>query len=160
VKSGFLPNLSGGLKTIEATLTLNDSARFEDRWVYLKRLRSRCVWTEGVADIVYLPVAHGEGKFVAKDHGVLKNLRKNHQVVFEYADENGKRRGYPYNPNGSVENIAGICDKSGRIFGLMPHPERHINNQQHPRWTRRPLRKRGDGFRVFENGVLFAKKYL
>jgi len=159
VKSGLLPNLSGD-GTIETTLTLNDSAKFEDRWVYLKRVQSRCVWTKSVEDIIYLPVAHGEGKFIPKDKKVLARLKREGMIVLEYTDENGRRKGFPYNPNGSVENIAGICDKTGRIFGLMPHPERHINYLQHPRWTRQKSGPRGDGFAIFKNGVDFARKHL
>ena len=166
VKSGLLPNIAGNFKTIESTLTLNDSAKFEDRWVYLKRITNHerrttnCVWTQGVDKIIYLPVAHGEGKFIPKDKKVLEYLKKNGMIVFEYTDENGKRKGYPFNPNGSVENIAGICDKTGRIFGLMPHPERHISYLQHPRWTRNTYRGEGDGFAIFENGVQFCRNSL
>ena len=166
VKSGLLPNLSGG-ETVEATLTLNDSAKFEDRWVYLKNVQRtaysvqrKCVWTQNLPDIIYLPVAHGEGKFIPKDKKILTELKKEGLIVFEYADENGKSKGFPYNPNGSVENIAALCDKTGRIFGLMPHPERHISYLQHPRWTREKNRGRGDGFAIFKNGVDFAKKHL
>ncbi|MDP2928495.1 MAG: phosphoribosylformylglycinamidine synthase I [Candidatus Omnitrophota bacterium] len=165
VKSGLLPNLSGDFKTIETTLTLNDSAKFEDRWVYLKkskeqRAKGKCIWTQNLPDIIYLPVAHGEGKFIPGDKKILTELKREGLVVFEYADEKGKSGGFPHNPNGSVENIAGICDKTGRIFGLMPHPERHISYLQHPRWTRGKNRGRGDGFAIFKNGVDFAKKHL
>ncbi|MCX5665788.1 MAG: phosphoribosylformylglycinamidine synthase I [Candidatus Omnitrophica bacterium] len=166
VKSGLLPNLSGDFKTIETTLTLNDSAKFEDRWVYLKKsqchnvTKSHCVWTERIKGTIYLPVAHGEGKFIPKDKKILAQLKRNGLIVFEYADEDGKRKGFPYNPNGSVENIAGICDKTGRIFGLMPHPERHISYLQHPRWTRQTKREKGDGLAIFKSGVDFARKHL
>lgn len=168
VKSGLLPNISGDFKTVETTLTLNDSAKFEDRWVYLKILQSKylkrrptkCVWTHGINDIIYLPVAHGEGKFIPKDKKILEYLKKEGMIVFEYVDENGNKKGYPCNPNGSVENIAGICDRTGRIFGLMPHPERHISYLQHPRWTRSNYRGKGDGFTIFKNGVDFCKKHL
>jgi len=167
VKSGLLPNLSGDFRTIESTLTLNDSDKFEDRWVYLKRPKTKdqrpktkCVWTEGIEDIIYLPVAHGEGKFIPQDKEILGKLKKEGMVVFEYVDEKGRRAGYPYNPNGSVENIAGICDRTGRIFGLMPHPERHLSSSHHPYWTRNKKAGSGDGFAIFKNGVDFAKKYL
>lgn len=157
VKSGLLPNLSGDFKTIETTLTLNDSAKFEDRWVYLNKVKSNCAWTSGVKDIIYLPIAHGEGKFIPKDDRVLSDLKKKGLVVFEYADEKGRKKGFPYNPNGSVENIAGICDRTGRILGLMPHPERHLSFLQHPRWTRQKNASRGDGFAIFKSGVDFFK---
>ena len=167
VKAGLLPNLSGSFSTIEVTLTVNDSDKFEDRWVYLKSHESqvishKCVWTKGIGGIIELPVAHGEGKFIPRDKDVLTQLKKENLIVFEYVDENGMRKGYPYNPNGSVENIAGICDRTGRIFGLMPHPERHITSFQHPCWTRnrRSNHVEGDGIVIFKNGVDFAKKYL
>ena len=160
VKSGLLPNIAGDFRSIEATLTINDSDKFEDRWIYLKKVHSKCVWTRGMAEIVHLPIAHGEGKFIPRDAKILKKLKDNGQIVFEYTDEKGGRAGYPHNPNGSVEAIAGICDPTGRVFGLMPHPERHISPYQHPRWTRMRVRKEGDGLLVFRNGVDFAKKNL
>lgn len=162
VKAGLLPNLSGAFQTIESTLTLNDSDKFEDRWVCLKRpgAKSRCVWTAGIHATIELPVAHGEGKFIPKDRAVLAELKRDGLIVFEYVDASGRRAGYPACPNGSVENIAGICDPTGRIFGLMPHPERHIDRYQHPCWTRRKTKEEGDGFAIFRNGVAFAKKHL
>ena len=115
-----------------------------------------------IIKVIHLPVAHGEGKFIPRDKNVLKKLKEGGLIVFEYVDQRGKRAGYPYNPNGSIENIAGICDKSGRIFGLMPHPERHISLYQHPSWTRSKKgdSEEGDGLKIFENGVNFVKKYL
>lgn len=163
VKAGLLPNLDGSFESIEATLSLNDSAKFEDRWVYLKnrssgeRRQERCIWTKGIEDIIYLPVAHGEGKFIPKNDVVLKKLKEDGQIVFTYCDEKGDRGGYPCNPNGSIDNIAGICDKTGRVFGLMPHPERHICHSQHPYWTRLPKKTEGDGLKIFRNGVEFMK---
>jgi phosphoribosylformylglycinamidine synthase len=169
VKSGLLPNIAGDFRTVEATLTLNDSDKFEDRWVYLKRAkgkgsRVKCVWTEDIDDIIYLPVAHGEGKFIPRDAAALKKLKSEGLIAFEYVDDKGSKAGYPCNPNGAVENIAGVCDPTGRILGLMPHPERHIDRYQHPSWTRMPGKKmsngEGDGLKIFRNGVDFAKKYL
>ncbi len=162
VKAGLLPDLAGDYQTIEATLTLNDSNKFEDRWVYLKNSRAKCVWTNAIDKIMQLPVAHGEGKFIPKNKAVLEQLKKKGLIVFEYVNEFGRSAGYPDNPNGSVENIAGICNTTGRIFGLMPHPERHINFYQNPRWTRDRKAKNGegDGLAIFRNGVNFAKKYL
>ena len=102
---------------------------------------------------MYLPVAHAEGKVVA-DPEVLPRLN----VVLTYTDEQGNSQaGYPYNPNGSAGNIAGICDASGRVFALMPHPERHIRGTQHPQWTRLGAREYGDGFPVFLNAVKWAQ---
>jgi len=174
VKAGLLPNLTGDFKTIEATLTLNDSNKFEDRWVYLKNAKRReqetgnrkqetkCVWTKGMGGIIRLPVAHGEGKFVPRDKKILGRLKSDGLVAFEYVDSRGRKCGYPQNPNGAVEGIAGICDPTGRIFGLMPHPERHLSVYQDPEWTRKNIKKeeRGAGFKIFKNGVDFAKKHL
>lgn len=164
VKMGLLPGLAGAEKfKVECSLSLNDSGRFVDRWVYLKRAESekkaiKCVWTEGLADVVYLPIAHAEGKFIPGDKRILKKLKDNGQVIFRYAPAPGTDPTSPYNPNGSVDDIAGICDPSGRVLGMMPHPERHIDYLQHPRW-RRPDEDRslmGIGLKIFKNGVKFA----
>lgn len=165
-KSGFLPG-NANLEQ-EATLTINDSAKFEDRWVYLTtdlRLktqdsRTKCVWTKNLPRLIYLPVAHGEGKFITKDKTVLERLEKNGQIVLQYCNKKGESAGYPYNPNGSEKDIAGICDETGRIFGLMPHPERHSFGWQHPRWMREGLKKEGDGLQIFRNGVEYVRKYV
>jgi phosphoribosylformylglycinamidine synthase I len=145
VKAGILPQSS------PLTLAGNDSGRFECRWVYLRvNENSPCIFTRGISTM-YLPVAHGEGKVVMIEDRMLN-------VALYYADENGNiNAGYPYNPNGSIDDIAGICDASGRIFALMPHPERFVLWSQHPRWTREPARERGDGFRIFLNAVEWAK---
>lgn len=161
VKAGLLPG-NNNLKQ-EATLTVNDLAKFEDCWVYLKSPQStadspqtKCLWTKDLPDIIYLPVAHGEGKFVTKNKAVLERLRENNQIAFQYCDEKGNLLGYPYNPNGSQDNIAGICDETGRILGLMPHPERHVGTCQHPRWEK----GRNHGLLIFKNGVDYARRYL
>jgi phosphoribosylformylglycinamidine synthase subunit PurQ / glutaminase len=163
VKAGLLPG-NDDFKQ-EASLIINNSGKFEDRWVYLKaqsakRKAQKCIWTKNLPEIIYLPVAHGEGKFVTKDKTGMERLKKNKQIVFQYCDERGKSAGYPYNPNGSVEHIAGICDETGRIFGLMPHPERHIKFHQHPRWTGEKHKTEGDGLQIFKNGVEYARKLL
>ncbi len=152
-KMGILPELAMGHPP-QLTLSNNDSNRFECRWVYMKaNPQSPCVFTKGI-DGMYLPVAHGEGKVVAEP-GVLS--LKN--AALYYTDENGNREaGYPWNPNGSLDDIAGICDSSGRVFALMPHPERHIRGTQHPQWTRLGAKKYGDGFQIFLNAVDWAKK--
>ncbi len=165
VKSGLLPGHEDFRQ--EASLIINDSGKFEDRWVYLKTVRSsklvarsKCVWTENLSEIIYLPVAHGEGKFVTKDKSVLERIKRNHQIIFQYCDAEGRKRGYPYNPNGSVEDIAGICDETGRILGLMPHPERHMDKAQHPQSGKVHGSRGGDGLQIFLNGVEYAKKHL
>lgn len=144
VKAGILPGINKG--AIESTLSFNDSGSFIDKWVELEP-GGKCVWTKGLKETIYLPIAHGEGKFIPKNSDILNQLRKNEQIVFKYAD----------NPNGSIDNIAGICDTTGRVLGLMPHPERHILGTQHPRWTREGLKERGDGFAIFKNGVDYVK---
>jgi len=156
VKSGLLPDVKNEFNTIEASLSLNDSAKFEDRWVYLKTEQSHCVWTKNIAQVIYLPVAHAEGKFIPKDNSLLQKLKENNQVVFRYTLPCTKEPAYPWNPNGAIDNIAGICDTTGRIFGLMPHPERHIQYTQHPFWTRLKKRKEGDGLQIFRNAIEFT----
>lgn len=159
VKSGILPGNSNFNQ--ETTLTINDSGKFEDRWVYLKSVSRKCIWTKDLPEIIYLPVAHGEGKFVTKGKSVLEKLKKNRQIVFQYCDKNGCLTGYPFNPNGSVANIAGICDETGRIFGLMPHPERHSFRTQHPQWISLKIKSQeAEGLTIFRNGVEYARKYL
>jgi len=163
VKAGLLPG-NDELKQ-ETSLIINDSGKFEDRWVYLRARGSglksqKCIWTKNLPEIIYLPVAHGEGKFVCQNKAVLERLKKNHQIIFQYCDEKGRLSGYPYNPNGSTENIAGVCDETGRIFGLMPHPERHIGFWQHPRWSGREFKKSGDGLQIFRNAVEYTRKKL
>ncbi len=135
------------------TLTFNDSNKFEDRWVYLRVDSDKSPFIRK-GQVVYFPVAHGEGKFVAKDDATLDAIRANGHVVFRYVDAEGcAGAGYPANPNGSVDDIAGICDATGRVLGLMPHPERHVLPTQHPRWTRGGLKPEGDGMQVFRNAV-------
>jgi len=152
VKAGFLPRLSTDGSPL-VTLTDNDSGKFECRWVHLSvNKESPCVFTGGLESL-YLPVAHAEGKLVASP-GALSDSN----VVFRYTDEQGNTSaGYPANPNGSGDDIAGICDASGHILGLMPHPERHIRGTQHPRWTRLGAREYGDGFPIFGNAVRWAE---
>jgi phosphoribosylformylglycinamidine synthase I len=158
-KAGYLPNLDGNGQQ-EATLAFNDSNRFEDRWVYLKETsRGKCVFTRGIEDIIYLPVAHAEGKFVPRNKKVLTELWKNDQIVLQYVTQESEPAEYPENPNGSIDGIAGVCDPTGRIFGLMPHPERHAHPTHHPRWTREGLRD-PDGLLIFRNGVDFASDAL
>ncbi|MEO0184979.1 MAG: phosphoribosylformylglycinamidine synthase I [candidate division WOR-3 bacterium] len=155
VKAGILPGFDGYFVEQTVSLITNDSERFEDRWVDLKVYPERSVFTKGIKRNITLPVAHAEGKFVVKNKQILKRIEK--QIVFQYVDEKGRLGGYPYNPNGSFMNIAGITDKTGRILGLMPHPERHISYLQHPLHTRKRLDKNGDGFKIFENAVEYFK---
>jgi len=156
VKLGILPEPNKGQLT---TLAFNDSGKFEDRWVYVRvNSGSPCIFTKGIKKM-YLPVRHGEGKFVPKDEKVLEEIKQNNQVVVQYSDKQENLRAYPYNPNGSIENIAGICDKTGRIFGLMPHPEAHFHYTHHPRWARfKKEHEHGHGYQVFKNAVEFTEE--
>ena len=134
VKLGALPNISG-VSSQESTLTFNKSGRFEDRWVFLKPQKSVCKYFEGVS-FIHCPVRHGEGQFVPRDRKMLDALVKAGMVPIKYCDEKlDDSAGYPQNPNGSVENIAGICDPTGKILGLMPHPECSIARTMFPRFT-------------------------
>jgi phosphoribosylformylglycinamidine synthase len=141
-----------------ATLTWNDHGRFEDRWVHLAVDQTPCVFLKGIQRM-YLPMAHAEGKFVAADQTVLDRLQEQGRLAIRYADgsDGGVQQEtlpFPANPNGAQANVAGVCDASGRIFGLMPHPERHIDPTQHPTWTRRHAQpESGDGLAMFKNAV-------
>lgn len=155
-KAGLLPAIDKRYQ--EATLTFNDSNKFEDRWIYLKICSNKSVFIkEENVPTIYLPIAHGEGKFVTKDETTLNKIMSNRQVVFKYINECGEEAGYPWNPGGSIQNIAGICDPTGQILGMMPHPERHVEPTQHPRWTRNGLKEFGDGFLIFRNAVDYVK---
>jgi phosphoribosylformylglycinamidine synthase subunit PurQ / glutaminase len=152
VKTGILPGVKG--KSAQpVTLTNNDSGKFECRWVYLKvNEKSPCVFTKGIRG-VYVPIAHGEGKLVAEP-----DMAEKLNIVVQYVDKNWKTgAGYPDNPNGSINDIAGICDPSGRIFGLMPHPEDFIRWTQHPRWTRESPREDIYGLQMFRNAFNWAQ---
>ncbi len=153
VKSGFLPGNSELKQNV--SLITNDSGKFEDRWVYLKA-SGKSVWTKDISQIIYLPVAHGEGKFILEDKSLLNKLEQNGQIVFKYCTALGEPARYPDNPNGSTQGIAGITDVTGRILGLMPHPERHIFSRQHPRHENLKGKKFGQGLAIFKNGVEYS----
>lgn len=152
VKAGLLP---GGPDAGAATLTHNDSGHFESRWVRLAVRPGACPFlADSGPPVLELPVAHGEGKFLTAEAGALPALEAAGQIVLRYIDETGgPTEDYPANPNGSTGGVAGLCDPTGRIFGLMPHPERHVDALHHPRWTRRGLEHPGDGLRIFRNAV-------
>ncbi len=163
VKMGLLPALDGDHRRQSATLTHNDGGRFEDRWVHLKvDPASPCVFTRGLSG-VYLPVRHGEGKFVAESPQVLERIEAAHLAPLKYSDSGyqAPAMDYPLNPNGAQNAIAGVCDPTGRLFGLMPHPEAYVHRTHHPRWTREPdLPEEGMGLWLFRNAVDFARKEL
>lgn len=154
VKAGFLPDLDGTSRQ-EVTLTYNDSGRFEDRWVRLQRTSDLSVFTHDI-DSLELPVRHGEGKFFCNEE-ILQRLEENNLVVFRYVGRNGEENpGYPYNPNGSIDNTAAICNRQGNVLGIMPHPEGFIFREQHPRWTREEAPEEGLGMRLFRNAVKYV----
>lgn len=160
-KMGLLPALGGDYLSQSATLTFNDGGRFEDRWCTLKvDAESPCVFTRGI-DSLYLPVRHGEGKFVA-DQDVLAAIDRKHLSAVYYCDPETLEptMEYPLNPNGSLAAIAGICDESGRLFGLMPHPEAYVHRTHHPRWTREELPEEGMGLWLYQNAITFIRDEL
>lgn len=161
VKAGLLPGVAlaapDAAPTALVTLTENDSARFECRWVQLgPDPASRCRFTRGITRSIEVPVAHGEGRLVARDAAALDLLRARGLVALRYVTTDGTPVVYPANPNGSLDAIAGICNPQGNVLGLMPHPENAVLPQQHPRWTREPRRATGDGLLIFRNAVQYA----
>jgi len=164
VKTGILPgpiesqpqSTANGAQAV--TITYNDSGKFEDRWVYLEPQAERCVFIEPGRRI-YLPIAHGEGKVVTADEPTLDALIAGGYVAFRYVDADGEEGEYPVNPNGSMASIAGLTDSTGRVLGLMPHPERFVRPTQHPRWTREQ-NVDGDGMTIFNNAVRYVKENL
>jgi len=207
VKLGLLPGCDGDYQTQTATLTHNDSGRFEDRWVHLAaNPSSPCIFTRGLTHL-YLPVRHGEGKFIPRDEAIRARLHREGHVVLQYGTPPGETANsvfageaytsdaaaapaspfapvgannagstafaaasnnfapgassptmsYPDNPNGSVDAIAGICNATGRIFGLMPHPEAFLHRVNHPRWTREDLPDAGQGLALFQNAIAFLR---
>jgi phosphoribosylformylglycinamidine synthase I len=155
VKMGILPGDGSAKSQAGVTITNNDSGKFEDRWVYLAPQSKRCVFIEPGRQI-YLPIAHAEGKVVTRDAATLDELHSGGHVAFKYVDKNGKEGDYPVNPNGSMDSIAGLTDTTGRVLGLMPHPERFIRPTQHPHWSRLKNLD-NDGMTIFNNAVKYIK---
>ncbi len=168
VNIGLLPGFDGDYKRRSVALTYNDCGNFRDQWVYLKvNANSPCVFTKDM-DFMELPVRHGEGKFYSNPES-LERLEENNQIVLQYALSDGSPSSgrFPHNPNGSIKDIAGICDPTGRIFGLMPHPEAFHHFTNHPDWPRIMEMKRRKGLiteskitpgvRIFENAVNFIR---
>ncbi len=182
IKLGMLPATSGKYGEQTATLTFNHSRKFEMRWVKLKILPSVCPAFSGVTEIE-LPVRHGEGRFTvydrfgtaspSKGEETLTRLFKDQQVLGQYVKASSPvlspTQFYPDNPNGSMQAIAGICDPTGRVFGLMPHPEGYLDFQNHPLWHRRadalrrkgePVPGKGPGMQVFHNLATFVEERI
>jgi phosphoribosylformylglycinamidine synthase I len=147
VKSGLLPRLDNQ-PVQQATLTHNTSGLYTDRWVRLEGCPGRCAWIPDEGEIE-LPVAHAEGRFTATAE-TISALDAGGQVALRYHDQD--------NFNGSTDRIAGVCDPSGRVLGLMPHPERFLRWENHPNWTRLPRRREGDGVRLFRSALRHAKE--
>lgn len=159
VKLGMLPAFEGNYTRRDLSLTGNDSGRFEDRWVRLVvDTASVCVFTRGI-ERLYLPVRHGEGKIIARSQADISRLVASHQAPLRYASPADWQptMEYPDNPNGSLEAIAGVCDPTGRVFGMMPHPEAFQDRTNHPRWTREELPEEGAGLAVFKNAATYLR---
>jgi phosphoribosylformylglycinamidine synthase len=169
VNLGLLPGFDCNYQERRVALVCNDSGNFIDTWVKMKvNSESPCVFTRGIS-FMELPVRHGEGKFYASEED-LDRLFGNRQVVMQYCDRGGNeaRNRYPFNPNGSLRDIAGICDSTGRIFGIMPHPEAFNHFTNHPHWTREKERchraktsieaEEGLGIRIFRNAVEYIRE--
>lgn len=166
VNLGLLPGIAGEYTRRSVALIANDCGNFRDQWVRVTiNPDSPCVFTRGM-ETLDMPVRHGEGKFYA-ERETLQTLADDHQVTMQYALPDGRAAdgAFPHNPNGSLADIAGICDSSGRVFGLMPHPEAYNHVTNHPDWTRVHERQKragvvsngqvGAGIRIFENAVAY-----
>jgi phosphoribosylformylglycinamidine synthase len=168
LKAGVLPHGAAGWGKLdpassEATLTWNHNGRYTARWVHLQVSGSRNVFLKGI-DQLDLPIAHAEGRLVPRNGAVIERWRQNGQVALQYAawkDESGNshpvNNRWDSNPNGAADDIAALSDPTGRVLGLMPHPERFIFATQHPHWTRLKREGNGDGLRLFQNGVDYFK---
>jgi phosphoribosylformylglycinamidine synthase len=154
VKSGILPGNSEG----QSTLTFNQQGHFECRWVDLKPVSQKCIWTKDLNENITCPIAHGEGNFQVTELFPFSSFIEQDQIALAYIHADGSSAGgeYPANPNGSMMDIAGICNPQGNVLGLMPHPENHIYTWQHPRHTRGE--RNGSGLKLFENGVKYTKQ--
>lgn len=155
-KMGLIPDCYDNLEQ-EASLIENDSGHFENRWVWLKKGNSNSIWLKDI-DTIYVPVRHGEGKFITKNSDILDKIVANSQIAFQYINphKNNDKVDYPFNPNGSVLNIAGITNKEGNILGLMPHPEAFIFDENHPNWTE-GKKEKFSGLKILENGINYFK---
>ncbi|HEY1375266.1 MAG TPA: phosphoribosylformylglycinamidine synthase subunit PurQ [Gemmataceae bacterium] len=154
LKAGLIvpPDEDGPLATLA-----HNTGRFEDRWTHLRATPGNCVWLKD-CDRLLLPIAHGEGNFVCRKEWILKGLEQSGQLVLRYTKPDGSpAAGYPDNPSGTQGDVAGVCDATGRVLGLMPHPERHVLPTQHPHWTRDGLRDEGDGLKLFRNAVEYVR---
>ena len=149
VKAGLLPGFDGNYRRQDVTLTFNDSGHFQDEWIELRNVnKGLCVFTKGLRQPIHCPINHGEGKFIPSSRKVLARLYEQDQVAFKYTRT----------PNGSTDDIAGICDETGRVFGLMPHCEKNLFSVNDPRSTRLELPAEGEGTAIFRKAFEFVKK--
>jgi phosphoribosylformylglycinamidine synthase I len=155
-KVATLPKERVARNDMAATLTFNAEGHFECRWVNIKPVSETCVWTRDLDEDITCPIAHGEGNFQVNDPSLVSGFQQRDQIALTYTHTNGSTANgeYPFNPNGSLLDIAGICNPAGNVLGLMPHPENHIHTWQHPRHTRGE--NNGNGLKLFENGVAHA----
>ena len=167
VKTDLLPGpLANTLEQGQlCTLAHNTIGRFQDHWVHLQAPQTHCIWTKDlIGKTISLPVAHGEGRFLCASDAVRTALHANGHVALRYTRHDGSAADgeFPHNPNGSTDDIAGICDATGLVFGLMPHPERHINSLQHPTWTSRESRIElpAEGLSIFAGAVSYCRSTL
>lgn len=163
VEIGLLPAVNEVMSEVpKAALETNDSNKFECRPTLLRvEEDSNCIFTRGYqkGETVLYPSAHKEGKFVLDDDISVDEMEKNQQIVFRYTTPEGKKPDYPWNPNGSFDDIAGICNPQGNVLGLMPHPERVFHPYTNPDWTRNEARKeRGDGKSLFESALRYLEE--
>jgi phosphoribosylformylglycinamidine synthase len=161
VKAGILPAIAGTDATQAPAVSIidNDCGMFEDRWCHLQPGTDNCVFINP-GDRIYLPIAHGEGKVVTNTPETLDTLKDNGHIAFRYVDKNGDFGDFPINPNGSMDSIAGLTDSTGRVLGLMPHPERFVRRTQHPHWTRLDDTLKADGITIFDNAVKYVQENL
>ena len=161
VKAGILPGERSEQgeenSTGKSTLTFNAQGHFECRWVSLRPVSQKCLWTKGLSKLIECPIAHGEGNFQVSNPAILSSLATQDQIALGYVhlDDTPANGAYPANPNGSMQDIAGICNPQGNVLGLMPHPENHIHAWQHPQWRRGV--ERNSGLSIFKNGVKYAE---
>ncbi len=151
VKAGILPGFNGNYSEQLTTLTFNDSGHFQDEWITMKNAnKGKCIFTKGI-ETIFCPINHGEGKFIPSGKEVLQRLYDNDQIVFKYKGKN---------PNGSVDDVAGICDETGRVMGLMPHPEKNFTSMNNPLSTRIEMPEEGEGLKIFRNAFDYARKLV
>ncbi len=162
--TGLVPAVDEKYGERQVALMRNKTARYECRWIHLHAESKKCVWTRDI-DLIHLPIAHGEGNFYAEPE-ILEKLKANNQIAFKYVHEDGSpaNQKFPINPNGALEDIAAVCDPSGRILGMMPHPERFLSFTNEEGWELKkerliregsPLPKDGEGLKIFKNAVQY-----